>query len=204
MSRRERFWHGFGRDVRGFFSPNCVGALHCSGTRCEPGMACVDCAPGSYHASGSCEPCPTGALCPGGTTLANLTLRPGYWRHSAETADVHPCAEFYGAGYSVLDSSSAAAACVGGTDAGEDGDGYCAPLHRGPLCHACAAHDTFFDSGSGACERCPKTGELAGGIVGVLGGALLLLAGIWWLHVRAGRKVEGSPRLAAAAARVRS
>ncbi|WIA08533.1 hypothetical protein OEZ85_007967 [Tetradesmus obliquus] len=63
--------------------------------RCMPGEvapspdACVACAAGSYSlhpANSSCDACPPGAACPGGSAISPL---PGHWHSAATSSQVH-------------------------------------------------------------------------------------------------------------------
>eukprot|EP00966_Prymnesium_polylepis_P044096 1022501-Prymnesium_polylepis.1 len=65
-----------------------------------------------------------------------LTLKVGYWRHSTVTLQTHSCPIAEGW-----------TPCRGGIDAGHEGDGYCAPGHRGLRCEVCDAptHAKYFD-----------------------------------------------------------
>ena len=62
-----------------------------------------------------CVPCPKHATCGWNATLSNIRPEPGHWRLSALSAVVSTC-----------QGGNAAARCRGGSDAGEDGEGYTA------------------------------------------------------------------------------
>jgi hypothetical protein len=57
-------------------------------------IAACDCAVGFYRstpATVTCDQCPLGAECAGGTLAATLRLKNGYWRTSNASADVRAC-----------------------------------------------------------------------------------------------------------------
>jgi len=120
-----------------------------------PFTACEQCVEGRYRTSleiaanaDSCRPCPAGASCPyGSTILPTLFLEPGTWRISRQTRTFELCLQ--GAGGSTV--------CTGGPLAGDDGDGYCALGHTGPLCQLCEEDDHYFEWQSASCARCPST-----------------------------------------------
>ena len=90
---------------------------------------CTICDSGYYrqHAdspSSECTPCSAidGVSCRSNTTTETLSLTFGYWRHSTATLETWPCK-----------SSGGRSPCVGGIDAGSNGNGYCAAGFRGPV-----------------------------------------------------------------------
>ena len=157
-----------------FCSRGSVNATPCALGSYAPGGSseCLACRSGTYQdkrGQAQCEPCPPGKFCPpgsisGGTTcrectnetLALLPVRRGEWRLGPHTDDVRPCLV-----------SGDATPCVGGTDAGVDGAGYCMPLHEGPLCEVCSsagnassanasATGSYFDEAAAQCVPCPQ------------------------------------------------
>eukprot|EP00966_Prymnesium_polylepis_P199055 4612717-Prymnesium_polylepis.1 len=93
----------------------------------------------------SCQPCDSlsGVSCPWNTSLASLVLAPQYWRHSPKTNDSRRCR-----------SSGSWSPCRGGVDPGDEGDGYCEPDYRGPMCEVCRQDDYFFELEDARCEPC--------------------------------------------------
>jgi hypothetical protein len=120
-----------------------------------PYTACEICQAGRYRTSvelaansESCRPCPAGASCPyGSTVLPSLLLEPGMWRISEKARTFELCQR----------DDRGNTACVGGAFVGEDGDGYCAPGHTGPLCQLCEEDDYYFDWQAASCAQCPAT-----------------------------------------------
>jgi hypothetical protein len=121
----------------------------------QPFSECELCEAGRYRTSEevpandeSCRPCPAGASCPyGSTTLPTVTLNSGRWRISDRARTFELCRQ----------SNGNVTACVGGPSVGQDGDGYCAPNHTGPLCELCVEEDHYFDGRAASCARCPAT-----------------------------------------------
>ncbi|WIA08532.1 hypothetical protein OEZ85_007966 [Tetradesmus obliquus] len=110
--------------------------------RCMPGEvapspdACVACAAGSYSlhpANSSCDACPPGAACPGGSAISPL---PGHWHSAATSSQVHRCpnpAACEG------DRAVLAAAAAGTAAPGSYADLQCSSGYRGALCAVCSA-----------------------------------------------------------------
>ena len=116
-------------------------------------------------------PCPTfGATCAVNSTLSSIALLPGYWRLSPRSLELSLCNSRTVGGTQV-------SACRGGSVAGVDGGGYCAPGHRGPLCQVCEAAYTHFDPITTQCEACP-TVESTLGVPAVAGAAAALVFGL--------------------------
>ena len=81
-----------------------------------------------------------------GTTLETVVLEAGYWRHSTATGKVLRCR-----------SDGSWSPCLGGGDAGSDGDGYCAEGFRGPRCELCnttTEYSQHFDKIAAKCFDC--------------------------------------------------
>eukprot|EP00965_Chrysotila_dentata_P125810 4158412-Pleurochrysis_carterae.AAC.5 len=84
----------------------------------DTGEACTDCS------------AIDGTTCPWNTTRATLGIREGYWRHSENTKVTYECRT----------GDNSWTPCIGGSDAGADGDGYCASGYQGPVCEvSCCA-----------------------------------------------------------------
>ena len=135
-------------------------------TNGKTGMGeCSSCIDGKYNIdprfpadSRTCRPCPESAICIDNTTLSNLELKPGHWRLSSMTTDIHACYPYVGS----LGNSS----CLGGRNA----SAYCAPGHYGPLCTLCQGSDGLgitergqdwllgrhYRKSLGFCQECPK------------------------------------------------
>jgi hypothetical protein len=104
----------------------------------------------AWGSGDSCQPCPPGALCPGGMQL--LTL-PGFWVPSLASppSDLYPCpapdALQRCPGYAALLASGVGASSTG-----------CGPGYRGQVCGAC---DTGYFPQRGLCVSCPPFSVLA-------------------------------------------
>ncbi|KAL1519160.1 hypothetical protein AB1Y20_003420 [Prymnesium parvum] len=151
--------------LSGFYAPR-EGMSVCD--RCDyptgslPGKASCDVCTDNLYLSSSdeCLPCPRGAECPANTTLESLVLKPGFWRLSPLTAQIHSCKG--------LDSENASALtpCLGGAGVGE-----CQTNHTGPLCETCKDGFYFEDS---TCQECASAGGAAGVAIGVSIAALVV------------------------------
>ena len=139
----------------------------------------------------TCSPCLYGAVCPANTELRSVTLLRGSWRLSPFSSAVYRCgcgADLAGRDCELkavveLDGVDEDSVCIGGSDGGEDGDGYCAAGHRGPLCRVCVKENAssvegeamsarYFDAALGRCRDCPlsrdaQLGLTAAVIIGV-------------------------------------
>ena len=100
----------------------------------------------------TCFPCPLGSSCSGkGASLASLPLEVGYWRASADSADIRRCP-------------------ITGTDepscAGREGG--CKALTAGPYCRLCddELEDHYFDNVQQSCLPC--SGSQAATLAGFL------------------------------------
>ncbi|KAL1525655.1 hypothetical protein AB1Y20_020505 [Prymnesium parvum] len=158
-------------------SPDKTDCVRCAtGVSARPGAATCDiCAEGYYLPHGaaaateaSCTPCAAhaGLTCANasGTTLANVTVRRGFWRYSAATTQVWAC---------VADGEWTP--CAGGTSAGEGGAAYCTAGHLGPRCEVCNSTEEaefFFDRKRARCREC---GDVTGKAAAIFGAALVLL-----------------------------
>ena len=123
----------------------------------------------SPHYLRSTRPTPiAGVQCPVGTTISTLVLLEGQWRLSSTSLDIFFCGK--------EDSGKNGEACIGGSDPGENGNGYCRKGHSGPLCSTCE-NDHYFDQGT--CNGCPSGSSIVGTIGATLA-ILLVLAGLVW------------------------
>jgi len=104
-----------------------------------------------YSGDKDCVECPEGTSCPvdGASTQEMLTLEPGYFRISANTAQIHAC--------------PLTGACAGGTNFSVVSGksqwdpptySYCAEGFAGPLCAACAVPGYYFDAELTTCVLC--------------------------------------------------
>jgi len=113
-----------------------------------------------YNDGSSCVACTEGMDCATkGVTLEDLTLKEGYWRHSANTTDIRVCPKEN--------------LCLGG----KHGQ-YCPEFNKGPYCLVCK--DGAGGNWESECKSCSDTNEamteffiLIGGIL--VGGALALV-----------------------------
>eukprot|EP00966_Prymnesium_polylepis_P059249 1373529-Prymnesium_polylepis.1 len=150
------------------------GAVECRD--CKAGQSsiaaaaeCTVCTAGFYRPTADssateCVPCTTveGTSCPWNATIRTLRLSNGYWRHSARTLQTFHCK-----------SQGDWTPCLGGGNAGHDGDGYCAPGHAGPRCELCNGTDSqYFDQLDARCHDCSD----AVARIAPVGGALFFLA----------------------------
>mmetsp|Transcript_23187 Transcript_23187/g.71018 ORF Transcript_23187/g.71018 Transcript_23187/m.71018 type:complete len:1131 (+) Transcript_23187:1596-4988(+) len=118
-----------------------------------PYVSCDICEAGRYRKSvdvianaDSCRECPAGTECPyGSTVLSALLLMPGTWRISGMARQVELCQT----------TPMGDSACKGGFVSNEDGQGYCATGHLGPLCEVCSKSGHYFDWRSTSCVECP-------------------------------------------------
>ena len=106
-----------------------------------------------------CCACPIGTDCPGGVTLANLPVVPGYYRRSPDQIDVRRCPD---AAANCLPGDSICAestsACQGGRNATNATSEMCHSGLTGIFCRACVEPFEFFvhaEEGAVAhCEPC--------------------------------------------------
>ena len=112
-----------------------------------------------------------GVECPWNTTIATLVLRPGYWRHSTAVPNALECKH----------ADSSRTPCMGGADAGLDGDGYCRPGLRGPRCELCVDDNAYFDDADARCHSCGDVGARSAlaaafvlGMLAAAGGAVFV------------------------------
>ena len=175
------------RTAAGRFNPVVGGTSEAACAECKVGQSsargsasCTVCDVGYYRpqatsAASDCTACGSvkGISCGLDTTTATLNLTRGYWRHSTITVETHYCK-----------SDGSWSPCLGGGNAGHEGDGYCAPGYRGPRCELCdgPAYSRYFDRHVARCEPCGdvvvRGFAAAGLVVGVLaavGGPAIIL-----------------------------
>jgi hypothetical protein len=84
------------------------------------------------------------------TTTESVVVNRGHWRISTSTLDIYACRD-----------NNGVSPCLGGSDAGTRGNGYCAAGHFGPKCESCLAtgdgRRKKFQSETATCEICPET-----------------------------------------------
>lgn len=110
--------------------------------------------------------------CPRDTTLATVLLERGRWRYSAQSQTVTRCAT----GITTGETS-----CVGGSDAGLDGKGYCLSNHSGFLCQLCDLEEHYWSTYSGLCEECPIVPDLIGLMIAILCAVAAVVALLLWI-----------------------
>ncbi len=113
--------------------------------------------------------------CPRNTTLATVRLEEGRWRYGGRSQTVSACVYGYDTGLT---------ACVGGSDPGHNGDGYCLGNHSGPLCQVCDLDDYHFDSAEGTCVECPVVQNIIGIGIGILSAVAALAGLVLWIALR--------------------
>jgi len=157
---------------------------------------CAICAKDYYRPradsdAAECTLCSTirGVVCPGrsadvqGTTTETLVLKSRFWRHSNVTLETHACK-----------SAGSWSPCVGGADAGSDGDSYCAPGYRGPRCEICNGTTAqYFDRMDAGCHSCNEIMSRAQ--TSIVLGTMLLLMLVSAVLVAAGRSSRYGARL---------
>ena len=106
-----------------------------------------------------CCVCPIGTDCPGGVTLANLPVVPGYYRRSPDQIDVRRCPDASAncaPGESICTNSTSA--CRGGQNATNTTSQMCHSGLTGIFCRTCVEPSKFFvhaQQGAEAhCESC--------------------------------------------------
>lgn len=125
----------------------------------------------------NCKPCVEGATCPTDSVLSSLIVSPAHWRLGPNTTSIRVCTVVHNGG-------NQTSPCVGGSDVGVDGNGYCRAGHNGPLCETCDTLGWAFIKAEGSCQLCPESGDIAQqivGIIAVLVAIALLLVGLFWL-----------------------
>ena len=124
----------------------------------------------------------TDILTHGSTSLATVRIEPNHWRLSARSTRLSVC----------LESSDGKSPCKGGTDAGDEGSGYCKAGHTGPLCQVCSASDYYFDDEAAMeCLHCPAFHERLHLPMGIFGGLFALLWLSWICSHFCGERLHG-------------
>ena len=117
--------------------------------------------PTADSSASDCSPCDViqGVACARNTTTATLNLTVGYWRHSDQTLQTWYCKH-----------SGDWSPCLGGADAGHEGDGYCADGYHGPRCELCAGPDRsrYFDKLDATCHECGQIASQSAIVTGSL------------------------------------
>ena len=126
----------------------------------------------------TCDDCPDNAECGVDTTLATLRLKPGYWRLNATARLIYACETGDETGLS---------ACVGGTDDGVAGDGYCRGNHTGAKCESCIHSEVedirrYFSENDGICKDCPDASGQIGILIAIGISMMLLLYIVYTLY----------------------
>ena len=138
---------------------------------------------------GGCEPCPEGAICEG-QAVELLELKPGYWRASAATLNIHRCEQFRGeelcvGGHSGPPSRNLTAGRAPAVTPGPGEGRLCRDGHDGNLCTACA---DGYGKRRGLCRRCSST-RVEGYLYVAVGGSLVFV-GIFLLVAQHLRRVD--------------
>jgi len=162
---------GFELDASGNRCRRCeVGQDSLKATSNASGSAgCTICAvdyyrPNANSPASACALCSaiSGVYCPSNTTIETLFLNPGYWRHSSSTLETWYCR-----------NNGARSPCVGGDDAGRNGDGYCEEGYHGPRCELCSGslYSKYFSKIDATCYDCGDATTHAA----IVGSSLLVL-----------------------------
>ena len=138
---------------------------------------------------GGCKPCPEGAICDG-QEVELLELKPGYWRASAATLNIHRCEQFRGeelcvGGHSGPPSRNLTAGRAPAVTPGPGEGRLCRDGHDGNLCTACA---DGYGKRRGLCRRCSST-RVEGYLYVAVGGSLVFV-GIFLLVAQHLRRVD--------------
>ena len=155
------------------------GAIDCA--KCDAGqnssagsLECTYCAEDYYRplansSATDCELCSAirGVSCGVNTTLATLQLVQAHWRHTGATVQTWRCK-----------SDGSWSPCLGGANAGTEGDGYCAEGYQGPRCELCdgPAYSRYFDKLDARCHDCGDMGARSAVLVCVMLLLILLAA----------------------------
>lgn len=141
-------------------------------TSVEPFESCSECEGGTYRdadaeaSTDACRPCHPLAECPlpNGNTLPTVLLKNGTWRLSNSSRAIQRC-----------QARGRVSPCLGGQNAGVDGDGYCRDGHSGFRCEVCTDRRRYFDNDVAQCTDCRPTEIVAVVYLFVLGVPLLAL-----------------------------
>jgi len=142
---------------------------------------CTSCATGYFNllpdvaaSIFTCRRCIAVAGCTNNATIANLDIRPGYWRLSPMSLDVKACLTKRQSG---ANATQVISSCTGGTNASN----YCDPEHYGPLCMLCTERDNqwkYFNTRARRCDNCPDPVPKLVGITATLVLLFMVVAGI--------------------------
>ena len=111
----------------------------------------------------ACEPCfEKGARCLVDATLETMVVLPGFWRLSNRSRVITKCK-----------GGAVEQRCIGGTDAGASGEGYCGKHYTGPECLLCRGGRGLYRK-KGECIDCPEVG----GKIAVLAGLAVAIAAL--------------------------
>ena len=100
----------------------------------------------NFRANCEQDLCIGGATCENDATLATVNVTSGYWRLTNASRSIVDCHK----------NDAGTSPCKGGTDAGDDGAGYCEPGHHGPRCELCDDSGYHFVEELARCTECPK------------------------------------------------
>lgn len=127
-----------------------------------------------------CEQCDEevqGAKCPAGTEVSTLQLDRGHWRPSNRTTEILFCK-----------TSGNHTPCNGGSEAGDQGDGYCLEDFYGPRCELCRQSDHYFNVDSAKCVPCGDVGaQLAVFFIAIFA---VMFVGVSAFHVLTSRRYD--------------
>eukprot|EP00163_Fabomonas_tropica_P033623 TRINITY_DN8938_c0_g1_i3.p1 TRINITY_DN8938_c0_g1~~TRINITY_DN8938_c0_g1_i3.p1 ORF type:complete len:1435 (+),score=383.97 TRINITY_DN8938_c0_g1_i3:211-4515(+) len=114
---------------------------------------------GMFGSGAGCRPCPTGAVCPGGTRAWPMD---GYWTPDEASGIVRACPR--------------PESCIGG----QAGETTCAPGYEGAMCGKCS--EGYFPTNA-ACEPCPSASDATYYVIAdVILWCSLALCGIFITH----------------------
>ena len=112
-----------------------------------------------------------GISCPSNVTIETFVLDRFYWRHSPMALETWRCK-----------SSDDWTPCLGGTAAGNDGDGYCDNTtdggYHGPRCELCRQSSRFFDRVTKRCKECSEVTISASIVGGCMMFVLIVASGV--------------------------
>ena len=107
-----------------------------------------------------------GVVCPEGTTLASMTVMPGWYRFSTASTVAWQCPASYMTN------------CLGGNSSS---DALCVEGAGGPLCEVCSP-SYFLSDALGRCESCRTANAWLGPLLVVLG--VSVAAVVWYRYWR--------------------
>ena len=145
----------------------------------DPGLR--PCDEGYMFAFGKCEPCLEHATCGIDTLLETVSVNAGHWRLSNRSTQILGCSRA---------EDESIVACVGGSDAGVLGAGYCAERHSGPVCAACGSGD-YFKLEEEQCVACPSAAVDIAAPIALVAAVMLLYLGMRFASTYALRRRLG-------------